>query len=119
MAGGRGAPSTREEGGDLAGVEVRLARWRADSLGLSSRVWISCCSSSSSWLLLLVTKDLGSLVSELLLTSAAGVLSLSLFLLDLKDILSIVLWNKEVFSFFLKTLILSTAASFSSMFPTS
>ena len=39
------------------------------------------------------------------------VLSLSFFFLDLKESLSMVLWNNEAFSFFLKTLILSKLLS--------
>ena len=84
--------------GDLAGVTG--GRWRDKIFGLSSSFWISC-----SILFLVDSAVIGSVFETV------KVLSFSLFFRDLKESLSIVLWNNEVFSFFLNTLILSTVSS--------
>ena len=84
--------------GDLAGVTG--GRWRDKIFGLSSSFWISC-----SILFLVDSAVMGSVFETV------KVLSFSLFFRDLKESLSIVLWNNEVFSFFLNTLILSTVSS--------
>ena len=90
--------------GDLAGVTG--GRWRDKIFGLSSSFWISC-----SILFLVDSAVMGSVFETV------KVLSFSLFFRDLKESLSIVLWNNEVFSFFLNTLILSTVSSRQDSFP--
>ena len=104
---GAGTGLDNNEGvGDLAGVTG--ASWRDKIFGLSSSFWISCSIS-----FLAEFAVIGSVFE----TSTVKVLSFSLFFRDLKESLSIVLWNNEVFSFFLNTLILSTVSSRQDSFP--
>ena len=90
---------SNDVGGDLDGV-TNLG----EIFGLSSSFLIS-------WSIVIVGEATIFEVEFCGKTSTVKVLSFSRFFLDLKESLSIVLWNNEVFSFFLKTLILSINSS--------